>query len=680
MLIEVTQLKFSMKRWFLVIGLLCVIIVSGNAHKPQRDSLPNINLNEVAVVKQFNHLNGITKVDLSLNPVNSSQEVLRYVPGLFIAQHAGGGKAEQMFLRGFDIDHGTDINITVDGIPVNMVSHAHGQGYADLHFLQPETIESIDFDKGPFNAQKGDLATAGYVAFKTKDRVNNEATIEIGQFNTWRYRSSLSLLNNEDNSFYVSASYLHSDGYFKSPQNFKRLNLMSKYSHWSDHSRFNIIISHFNSSWNASGQIPDRAVKNGLISRFGAIDDTEGGYTSRSDINFIHAITLDNGATIKSNAWLSHYSFDLYSNFTFFLNDSVNGDQINQRENRLLGGASTEFNKTFNVNNTKWDIKGGASFRYDQINDIALYHTVSRKHIGTFSLGDIGESSLSGYLSANIEIGKWLINPALRVDYFTFDYADKLQPQYSNPRISKTAVSPKLNFMYKPNPDLQLFLKSGKGFHSNDARVVVLQKGKSILPAGYGVDLGLLWKATPGLVLNATGWFLWLDQEFVYVGDEAIVEPNGKTRRFGLDLGLRWQFLKNFYLQADYTYCHARSAAKPEGENYIPLAPVHTFVAGLNYSNKGFDANLRCRFMGNRPANEDYSITADGYFVADFNASYTYRMITIGTFIENIFNAKWKEAQFATETRLLNEPQYITELHYTPGTPFNAKAYITIHF
>lgn len=662
--------------------LLCSLIGADYclAHEPQRDSTMTMTLSEITVTKQLNHLNGIAKVDLTMNPVNSSQEVLRYIPGLFIAQHAGGGKAEQMFLRGFDIDHGTDINITVDGVPVNMVSHAHGQGYADLHFLQPEAIETIDFDKGPYNAQKGDLATAGYVAFKTKDRIANEATVEIGQFNTQRYHLSYSLMNNRNNSLYVSSSFLNSDGYFDSPQNFKRLNLMAKYTHWSDHSRFNVILSHFNSSWDASGQIPDRAVSQGLISRWGAIDDTEGGNTSRSDINFIHSMTLDNGATVKSNAWLSHYKFNLFSNFTFFLNDSINGDQINQSENRLTGGANTAYSQKVHWGNSVWNINAGASFRYDAIDNLALYHTMSRKRIGTYALGDVNESCLSGFVSAGIEIGKWFINPAARIDYLSFAYSDKTQDTYSNQGISKAVISPKLNFIYNASPSFQLFWKNGKGFHSNDARVVVAQNGKSILPAGYGSDLGFFWKPRHNIAINAAAWFLWLEQEFVYVGDEAVVEPSGKSRRLGLDLGLRWQFLKNFYFQADYTYCHARSIGEPNGQDYIPLAPVHTLVAGLNYQNKGFNANLRCRYMSDRPANEDYSITADGYFIADFNASYRYRMVTIGTFIENLFNAKWKEAQFATETRLQNEPIPVTELHYTPGTPFNARAYITIHF
>lgn len=644
------------------------------------DSLRNITLREVVIEKKLNHLHEISKVDLRITPVNSSQEVLRFVPGLFIAQHAGGGKAEQMFLRGFDLDHGTDINITVDGMPVNMVSHAHGQGYADLHFLQPETIESVDFDKGPYHVTKGDLATAGYVAFKTKDRMDNEAALEIGQFNTQRIRASFSFLNNRTQSLYVSSSFLTSDGYFDAPQNFKRFNLMTKYTQWNSNSRFNISLSHFNSTWNASGQIPQRAVDRGIIGRFGALDDTEGGNTDRSNLNFLHLLMLDNGAEVSTNAWLSYYRFNLYSNFTFFLNDPENGDEINQRENRLLGGANTEYTQSCQVGRSQWKLKAGMGFRYDQVNDLALYHAVSRRRIGTFALGDVGESSIYGYAGLNIEWGKWMINPAVRLDYFKFDYSDRTLEEYTDPEVSKAIVSPKLNFIYNLNRKWQFLLKMGKGFHSNDARVVVAQNGKTVLPASYGADLGVLWKPLPTLMINATAWYLWMEQEFVYVGDEAVVEPGGKTRRCGVDAGLRWQFLNNWYLQADYTYSHARSIGEPKGEDYLPLAPVHTFVTGLNFQWKTLTASLKCRYMGDRPANEDYSLKAKGYCVADFNASYTYKRFTVGAIIENLFNTDWDEAQFATETRLQDEPAPVDEMHFTPGTPFNARGFISVRF
>ncbi len=246
-------------------------------------------LDQVVIQPKLSAMNVISKMDLSTHPVNSSQEILRKVPGLFIGQHAGGGKAEQLFLRGFDIDHGTDIAVSIDGIPVNMVSHAHGQGYADLHFVIPETVDKIDFGKGTYYANKGDFATAGYVGFQTKEKFDtNSIDVEVGQFNTLRTVGVFNLLekNKKQNAF-IATEYILTDGPFDSPQNFKRINLFGKYtSVLPDNSKFSVQVSRFASKWKASGQIPQRLVDSGTISRFGAVDDTEGGNTSRTNVNF----------------------------------------------------------------------------------------------------------------------------------------------------------------------------------------------------------------------------------------------------------------------------------------------------------------------------------------------------------------------------------------------------------
>lgn len=307
-----------------------------------------VSLKEVVITNELNHLHEISKIDLKTNPVNSTQELLRIVPGLFIGQHAGGGKAEQIFLRGFDIDHGTDIAINVDGVPVNMVSHGHGQGYADLHFLQPETVDNIDFDKGSYFANKGNLATAGYVDFTTKDRIkHDEIALEIGQFNSQRIRGMFNLFSSNKESLYFSGTHLQTDSYFDSPQNFNRTNIFSKYTLLNETSKISFSLIHFNSKWNASGQIPQRAVDQGLIGRFGAIDDTEGGNTSRSIINIKHEKQLSENSSLKTNAYVSLYDFELYSNFTFFLEDPINGDQIRQKEKRTTFGLNTEFENVF---------------------------------------------------------------------------------------------------------------------------------------------------------------------------------------------------------------------------------------------------------------------------------------------------------------------------------------------
>jgi outer membrane cobalamin receptor len=642
-------------------------------------------LNEIVIQPKLSAMNVISKIDLETTPVNSSQEILRKVPGLFIGQHAGGGKAEQIFLRGFDIDHGTDIAISVDGLPVNMVSHAHGQGYADLHFVIPETVEKIDFGKGTYYANKGDFATAGYVTFQTKDKIEKSSIgVEVGQFNTVRTVGLFNLLGNQKTqSAYIATEYILTDGPFDSPQNFNRVNLLGKYSAiLSDNSKFSILASRFSSKWDASGQIPQRLIDNGTISRFGAVDDTEGGNTSRTNFNASLSKPIDENTFLKANAFYSNYQFELYSNFTFFLDDPINGDQIKQKENRDIYGMNAELNKKTKINDTDVLLQFGAGFRADATTDTELSHTLNRRTVlENIKLGDIDESNLFTYLNSEFNFGKLMINPAIRLDYFKFNYQDKLMENYKTQSESKVKFSPKLNFIYSQNNNLQFFVKSGMGFHSNDARVVVQNSGKQILPTAIGTDVGTIWKPFPKLIVNSALWYLFLEQEFVYVGDAGIIEPSGKSKRMGAELGLRYQLNDWLYFDADANYTYARSIDEPKGQDYIPLAPDFTTTGGLSFQKlNGFSGGIRYRYLKNRPANEDNSIVAKGYFISDLNVNYQYKNINFGIAVENIFDTAWNETQFATESRLQNEPESVEEIHFTPGTPFFMKGKITYTF
>ncbi|MBG6188503.1 TonB-dependent receptor [Flavobacterium sp. CAN_S2] len=642
-------------------------------------------LNEIVIQPKLSAMNVISKIDLQTTPVNSSQEILRKVPGLFIGQHAGGGKAEQIFLRGFDIDHGTDIAISVDGMPVNMVSHAHGQGYADLHFVIPETVEKIDFGKGTYYANKGDFATAGYVAFQTKDKIEKSSIgVEVGQFNTLRTVGLFNLLGNQKTqSAYIATEYILTDGPFDSPQNFNRINLLGKYSAiLKDNSKFSILASRFSSKWDASGQIPQRLVDNGTISRFGAVDDTEGGNTSRTNFNASLIKPIDENTFLKANAFYSNYQFELYSNFTFFLDDPINGDQIKQKENRDIYGMNAELNKKTKINDTDVLLQFGAGFRADATTDTELSHTLNRRTVlENIKLGDIDESNLFSYVNSEFNFGKLMINPAIRLDYFKFNYQDKLMENYKTQSESKVKFSPKLNFIYSQNNNLQFFVKSGMGFHSNDARVVVQNSGKQILPTAIGTDIGTIWKPFPKLIVNSALWYLFLEQEFVYVGDAGIIEPSGKSKRMGAELGLRYQLNDWLYFDADANYTYARSIDEPKGQDYIPLAPDFTTTGGLSFQKvNGFSGGIRYRYLKNRPANEDNSIVAKGYFISDLNVNYQYKNINFGIAVENIFDTAWNETQFATESRLQNEPESVEEIHFTPGTPFFMKGKITYTF
>ncbi len=643
-----------------------------------------INLDEIVISPKINALHIITDIDIQTNPVNSSQDVLRKVPGLFIGQHAGGGKAEQIFLRGFDIDHGTDINITVDGLPVNMASHAHGQGYADLHFVIPETIEKIDFGKGPYYQNKGNFTTAGYVDFMTKERLDQSfIKLESGQFDTYRLLGMFNLINSNKHNAYIATEFLSSDGPFESPQNFNRTNLFGKYSGYlTSKDRLGVTISHFDSKWDASGQVPQRAVDSGLISRFGSIDDTEGGNTSRNNVLVNYDKTIDENTTIRNKVYMSQYDFELYSNFTFFLEDPINGDQIKQKENRIIYGFNSDYEESFLKEKFKGSWQAGIRLRNDQSKNVELSHTLNRTEVlEQIQLGNINETNLGAYLGTTIDVNKWTFNPSVRLDYFNFQYNDALLTTYKTQEETKAIVSPKFNILYNPSEQLQLYLKTGKGFHSNDTRVVVTEQDKKTLPAAYGFDLGYIWKPTPKMVVNMAYWYLYLDQEFVYVGDAGVVEPSGKTRRQGIDLSYRYQPTNWLFWNLDANYTYARSIDEPKGEDYIPLAPDFTLVSGLNFIFKsGLYGSINARHLADRPANEDNSIVAKGYTVSDLNAGYKWEKISLGIQIQNLFDVQWNETQFATESRLQSESQPVEEIHFTPGTPFFIKAMIQYNF
>jgi Outer membrane receptor proteins, mostly Fe transport len=648
-----------------------------------------INLQEVVITPQSTAraFHTISKIDLNLQPVRSAQDILRTVPGLFIGQHQGGGKSEQIFLRGFDIDHGTDINVTVDGLPVNMVSHAHGQGYADLHFLIPELTGAIDYGKGPYYTQYGNLGTAGYVSLNTVNSLNKSMVkLEGGQFNTFRGLAMIDLLSEQqkqkNTNAYLAGELLYSDGPFKSPQHFNRFNVFGKFNTLLRKAgKLTFIASMLNSDWDASGQVPGRAVKSGQIDRFGYIDSSEGGYTGRINASARLSSYLSDRTTWDNQLYYTHYHFNLHSNFTFFLNDPVNGDQIRQREVRHIAGYHSRLSQEGRAGN--WGLQSvyGAGLRIDQTRNSELSHTINRNTVLEYiQLGDIREQNLFAYADQSIEQNRWRFNLGARLDYFNFQYNDHLT---STPlsKQDKWIVSPKLNIQYTFNKKTQIYLKTGKGFHSNDARVVVFNRGYDILPAAWGVDLGLLWKPGPNLLINAAAWYLYMQQEFVYVGDEGIVEPSGKTRRIGIDVSGRYQFNNWLFADVNLNLAQPRSTEAPKGNDYIPLAPPFTSTGGINWQLKsGWNGSLRYRYMHDRPANEDNSIVAEGYTIADLSLNYTQKKYELGLAIENLFNVKWNETQFNTESRLQYEPSPVEEIHFTPGVPFFARLKLAVFF
>ena len=661
-----------------------------------------IDLNEIAIAvdKPVSAASSsyLSQKDFLNRPKNSAQDMLRLVPGLFIAQHAGGGKSEQIFIRGFDCDHGTDIATFVDGIPVNMPSHGHGQGYADLHFLIPEVVEGMSIFKGTSSPLYGDFATGAAVGFKTYDSLpGNLIQIESGgvsRFNSPTSNRALALLNvpvnnNKVNS-YFAADVINNRGFFDRSQDFKRVNLFSKTTFAiNDHSRLHFSVTGFGSSWNASGQIPERGVSSGIITRFGSIDPNEGGTTQRNNYNLTYTSKLGTGE-FETQAYMCTYRFKLFSNFTFFLNDSVNGDMIEQDDNRTVRGLNTKYtigHKFFNMFN-KFSV--GTSFRSDEIEN-QLWQAPKRTRLTPNDHALIHQRSNAVFVNEVFRFSAhFRAEVGLRYDYFVFDVEDLLPTDSTHKNYSgfnyQSAINPKLNLIYTVNNRMQFFFNSGSGYHSNDARSSVQYKNQHRLPIAVSSELGALLHINSRTVISAAAWAMDLSNELVYVGDDGTTENRGASRRIGVDLSGRAQLLSWLYFDADLNISKGRfidtlfGYTKKEDYN-IPLAPILTSAGGLTAKFKtSLEFGLRYRYMQDRPGNESNTIIARGYNVFDFTANYKTKRYKIGLLIENLLNVNWNEAQFATETRLKNEAKPIDELHFTPGTPFYAKLVVGYTF
>lgn len=648
------------------------VVISGNAPNPYKS---------------------LSETDIKMRGVSNSQEVLRMVPGLFIGQHQGGGKAEQIFLRGFDNDHGTDISLYADGIPINMVSHAHGQGYADSHFIIPEMIESTTYKKGSYDAEKGDLDVTGVVDFHTANALKeNVVKLEAGQYSTYRGLAMINLLGEKaranNQSWYAASEYRYSNSYFDNPQHFKRFNFFTKYhGQIAANSWLTVSASTFYSNWYASGQIPESAVNEGVVDFYGAIDPNEGGVTSRTNANAQLLTTLGDHDVIKNQLYYSRYKFDLHTNFTFFLVDTVNGDEIRQKEARNLYGYNGSYTHEGYLGNLKLTSAAGITTRLDMTDNSELSHTVNRYTlINPIKLGDITELSAGGYINETVRFNSKLsLNAGVRFDQFFYKYNNKLASDTTLKGIGiykahNNVMSPKFNFYYQATDKTQFYLFLGKGFNSNDARSVVAVNGLQSLATAYNADLGTVFKPIKSLLVNTALWYSYLSNEYVYGGDGGSVEFNGRTRRVGFDFSARYQPIKTLFLDVDLNYAHGRSIDDPKGQNYIPLAPVWSSTGGITYVNRnGINGSLRYRYLGDRAANEDYSLKAVGYFVNDLVLNYTTSRYELGVTINNLFNVKWKETQFETETRLKGE-EPVDGIAFTPGTKFFAVAHVSYFF
>ena len=637
----------------------------------------------------------VRQKDFELRPTTTPSDILRLVPGLFIAQHQGGGKADQIFLRGFDADHGTDVAIFIDGIPVNMVSHGHGQGYADLHWLIPEIVDHVEVYKGPYFVQFGDFATAGAVNIITKRR-DKDTTFSVtgGSYNQQRYLGILSPPEGTPLTPYIGFEAYHDLGPFKNPENFNRFNLMTKFSLLSTaNSNVSLLGTFFKSYWNASGEIPGRLVRGGWLGRFDAVDNSEGGKTERHNLNLQYNYA-DAQQSFNAQAWFSYYKFDLFSNFTFFLNDPIDGDEIEQTDKRILGGTYLNYRRNYSLFNIPTETLIGFSSRSD-IAHVGLFHDVRRQRLSTTTDSFIKEHSLAWYGQQEIRPTNWLRTQiGVRLDKFFFNVRDDGIPEDPANSISGRKqgfiASPKLNVILSPFSDngwqkrSEIYTNFGGGYHSNDARDVIKNMGrKPALPRALGGELGFRTKLFDRLDMAIDYWRLHLESEAVWAGDEGTTEPRGKTQRQGIEGEFRYQILDWLSADLDTSYTWAKFVKTGAA---VPLAPRFLAYGGFTGRHpSGLEGRVQMRSVGNRWGDEDRVATIHGYTIFDLLAKYKWDRYEFLFSIINIANKKWRPAQFFHDSQIRNDPRFpneaapVNDIHFTPGEPLTIKAGLTVH-
>lgn len=628
-------------------------------------------------------------MDMRLQPIRSAQDLLRTVPGLFIAQHAGGGKAEEILLRGTNNDHGTDFGIFMDGIPINLPNHAHGQGYADMHFIIPEVIGNASYYKGPYEAGLGDFTNTGAAVYRSVYRpAHSFLKMEGGQFDTWRVAGLLAtpqsfhfLNKHAPENAYIAAEYTYTNGYVDNPLQYKRLNILGRYNiSLNSRNELSLIASIFNSSWNASGQIPERAVNEKLIGRYGSIDSTGGGNTTRANVNASLTTRINDRTELQNQLYYSRYDFRFYSNPTYFMIDVVNGDGIKQYEKRDLLGYNGSLRHRFSTGNVQWSTLAGVTARVDLI-DYGRDHVKYREFLNNEALATARVMNYSVYVSETLKWQKhWTINVGVRNDLFLFHNNDVVDGENTgNATIYR--FSPKLNVFYDLSDHITLVAKSGMGFHSNYSNIAIRSNGSNAVPRSYGADLGTHIKISNKAYLTATAWYLESGAEYRYNADDGSYEDIGPSVRTGVELSVRYNIWRNLWADVNLDAAKPRLKDAPDSANRIPFAPQFTSTGGLSYqAAKGFSGSLRYRYMGNRAAIEDNSSKAQSYTLFDMVVQYSFKNWDLGLSAENLLNVKWREGQFYDESQLKGETAPVMDFHYTPGTPFLLKGSVTFRF
>ncbi len=652
--------------------------------------------------------------EIQARPYLRRGEILETVPGLILTQHAGGGKANQYFLRGFNLDHGTDFAISIDGLPVNMRTHAHGQGYADLNILIPELVERLDYVKGVYATRNGDLSSAGSADFKLFNELpHGIASLTWGENNYWRGLLAETFNVGEKGKLTLALEYNYYDGPWVLPEEFSRWNGLARYFQGDADNHFAVTFMGYHGEWQSSDQIPRRAIRDGQIPRFSFVDPLAGGDSQRYSLQLnwrrtdgvvvvpytpgkgdgkspVETPAVEPGDDVwRGTAYGLYYDLDLFSNFTYFLDYPDEGDQFEQAEERWVFGGeiAREWNNR-QFFNAPSSFVIGVQTRHDFIDPIGLYRTTERDRFLTVRQDKVYEGSIGIFAETTTRWTPWLrTTVGVRADGFWFD------TESSDPRNSgdDTAglISPKFTAVLGPWQQTELYLNFGTGFHSNDARGVNTTadpvSGDAVDPVDplvrtFGAEIGVRTQIIPKLTLTAAFWWLDSDSELVYVGDAGTNEPGASSRRYGVEVAAYWRPVEWFTLDAEFAATHARF--QDVEDDYIPSSVPWMFSGGVTLGKEtGPFGSLRARAFEKRPLIEDNSVQGQQSFLVNGQIGWRHAHWEVALECLNLFDREDNDIEYFYTSRLPGEPEEgIDDIHLHPTEPRTFRVRATYRF
>lgn len=663
----------------MIAGALCAVAQAQEQEAPARVYVVGHHYDNGIRTSDAASEGTITAALIANRPALRPGEILEFVPGMIVSQHSGDGKANQYYLRGFNLDHGTDFATYVDGMPVNMRTHGHGQGYTDLNFLIPELVSKVRYRKGPYYADEGDFASAGAAHMGLTDKLNEGFASLTAGADAYRRGLVVNSTSVGNGNLIYALELGHNDGPWQMPEAFHKTIGVLRYSVGTGAERFSVTGMGYKAGWHATSQIPLRAVQDGRLDEFGAADPSDGGRTARYSLSAEWRKRAGDTLT-EAHAYVVRNDLSLYNDVTYFLDDPVNGDQVLQTERRKMTGFDLSHTWFGHFGERSMENSIGMQGRFDRIAPVGLFATTQQRVLHPIAVSRVTEASLAAWFQNTVQWTDWLRSIAgVRYDRYHFNVSSSIEE--NSGKVNDHIASPKLSLVLGPWSKTEFFVNYGEGFHSNDARGTTARLAPrerepvepvTPLVKTRGAEIGARSEIVPGLQSSVALWRLRSGSELVFSGDAGDTAPSRASKRSGIEWNNHYAANSHLLLDLDLAYSRARYTEFDPAGDRVPGAVEKVASFGVTLNDIGpWSGAFQMRYFGPRPLIEDNSVRSSSTAMAYLRAGYRFdRRWQLTADVFNLFDHKASDVDYYYASRLPGEPaEGVNDIHFHPGEP-----------